>query len=53
MKMNDKLALVTGAASGIGLATARSFAAAGAHVVLADINAKNAPHARTTGVHLA
>ena len=41
MKMNDKLALVTGAASGIGLATARSFAAAGAHVVLADINVED------------
>lgn len=38
MKLNDKLALVTGAASGIGLATARTFAEAGAHVVLADIN---------------
>ena len=40
--MNDslekKVALVTGAASGIGLATARAYAAAGASVVLADLN---------------
>jgi NAD(P)-dependent dehydrogenase (short-subunit alcohol dehydrogenase family) len=33
-----QVALVTGAASGMGLATARAFAAAGASVVLADIN---------------
>ena len=34
--MKDKVALVTGAASGIGLATAKAFAQAGASVVLAD-----------------
>lgn len=34
-----QVALVTGASSGIGLATARAFAAAGASVVLADVNA--------------
>jgi NAD(P)-dependent dehydrogenase (short-subunit alcohol dehydrogenase family) len=33
-----QVALVTGAASGMGLATAKAFAAAGAAVVLADIN---------------
>lgn len=38
MNLDDKLALITGAASGIGLATAQAFAEAGAHVVLADIN---------------
>ena len=38
MNLNNKLALVTGAASGIGLATAQAFAEAGAHVVLTDIN---------------
>jgi NAD(P)-dependent dehydrogenase (short-subunit alcohol dehydrogenase family) len=35
---NDKVALVTGAAAGIGLATANAFAAAGAAVALADVN---------------
>ena len=33
-----QVALVTGASSGMGLATARAFAEAGASVVLADIN---------------
>ena len=33
---SNKVALVTGAASGMGLATARAFAEAGAAVVLAD-----------------
>ncbi|MCX8753752.1 SDR family NAD(P)-dependent oxidoreductase [Snodgrassella sp. B3837] len=37
---DNKVALVTGAASGIGLATARAFAESGATVVLADINAE-------------
>lgn len=37
MKLNDKIAIVTGAASGIGLATAKGLAEAGATVVLADI----------------
>jgi NAD(P)-dependent dehydrogenase (short-subunit alcohol dehydrogenase family) len=34
----NKVALVTGAASGLGLATAKAFAEAGASVVLADWN---------------
>ena len=33
-----QVAFVTGAGSGMGLATARAFAQAGASVVLADIN---------------
>src|SRR2546426_12229568 len=35
----NKVALVTGAASGMGLATAQAFANAGAAVALADVNA--------------
>lgn len=37
MKLDGKIAVVTGAASGIGLATAETLAEAGAHVVIADI----------------
>jgi NAD(P)-dependent dehydrogenase (short-subunit alcohol dehydrogenase family) len=38
MKFPDRIALVTGAASGIGLATARGFRAGGAHVIALDID---------------
>ena len=38
MKLNGKTAVVTGAASGIGRATAEALAAAGAHVILGDVN---------------
>jgi NAD(P)-dependent dehydrogenase (short-subunit alcohol dehydrogenase family) len=37
--LKGRVALVTGAASGLGRATARVLAAAGAHVVIADIDA--------------
>lgn len=40
-----KVALVTGAASGLGLATAKAFAEAGASVVLADWNEREAQNA--------
>ena len=40
-ELTDKVAIVTGAASGIGRAGARAFAAAGARVVVADINETN------------
>lgn len=39
-QLEGKVALVTGAASGIGLATAQALAAAGARVTLADIDAE-------------
>jgi len=38
--MQDKVAVVTGAASGIGLAIAQRFAAEGARVVISDIDAE-------------
>ena len=38
LDFSGKVALVTGAASGMGLATARAFAEACASVVLADFN---------------
>jgi NAD(P)-dependent dehydrogenase (short-subunit alcohol dehydrogenase family) len=38
--MDGKVALVTGAASGLGLATAKAFAEAGAKVALADWDEK-------------
>lgn len=38
ISFENQVALVTGAASGIGLATARAFAQAGAAVALADVN---------------
>lgn len=41
ISFDNKVALVTGAASGLGLATAKAFAEAGASVVLADWNEKD------------
>src|ERR1700730_16104259 len=40
ISFENKVALVTGAASGLGLATAKAFAESGASVVLADWNEK-------------
>ncbi len=40
MKLTDKIAIITGAAQGIGLATAQRFIEEGANVVIADIDDK-------------
>ena len=42
MRLQGKVALVTGAASGFGAGIARRFAAEGAHVALLDINVAGA-----------
>lgn len=46
LDLKDKVVLITGAGSGIGLATALAFAANGAQVALLDINAANLEAAR-------
>jgi 3-oxoacyl-[acyl-carrier protein] reductase len=45
MRLKDKVCIITGAAQGIGLATAQRFAAEGAAVVLCDIDAAQVEHA--------
>ncbi len=42
MRFENKVAIVTGAASGIGLATAKRLGSEGARVVIADLNAEKA-----------
>lgn len=45
MRLRNKVALITGAASGIGLACAQAFVREGARVVLADVDVKRGPAA--------
>ena len=45
MDLENKVAFITGGASGLGLATAENFIAAGAKVCVFDLNAKNAESA--------
>jgi 3-hydroxybutyrate dehydrogenase len=42
MRLKDKVAIITGAASGIGLAIAHAYARQGAHVAIADLNQEGA-----------
>jgi len=44
-RLKDKIALVTGSAAGIGLATADLFAAEGAHVYITDVDGEGAEKA--------
>ena len=43
ISFENRVALVTGAASGLGLATAKAFAKSGASVVLADWHENGGP----------
>lgn len=44
-RLKDKIALITGSANGIGLATAQVFAAEGAHVYITDVDGTGAQKA--------
>ena len=46
MRLKDKVAIITGATGGIGMASARKFAREGARVVIADLDAARVEAAR-------
>ena len=54
-KLHGKVAFITGAASGIGLSTARTFASEGAIVVAADLSAEGLEreHSTAENIHIA
>ena len=52
MKLQDKVALITGAGSGLGRASAILFASAGASIGVADINLESAEESCTTRASL-
>ena len=47
MKLKDKVCIITGAASGIGLGIAKTYVAEGAHVAIADLNLEAAQKVAT------
>jgi len=51
MRLKDKVAIVTGAAHGIGLAIARRYVAEGARVTIADVDAAAGEAAARTLAH--
>lgn len=48
LRLENKIAIVTGAGSGIGLATVQAFASEGASIVMADIDEKKVNEAKQT-----
>ena len=52
IRLNDKVAVITGASTGIGAATAIEYAKAGAKVVFGDINEEDAQKTRNTIVEV-
>jgi 3-hydroxybutyrate dehydrogenase len=53
MRLKDKVAVVTGAASGIGKEIARTFARAGAKLAIADLDVERVPNLAAAGTQRA